>query len=239
MYFGGKSRISKPLSSFLNEYLQEGQTFLDMFCGSCNVVSKIRGGRVRIANDKHEYLISMWKGVQEGYTLPDNITKEQYEAIRKDTSDKVLHGFVGFGLSFAGKWWGGYARGGEGRNYCQNAKNSTLRKMETLKDVLFSNKDYKEVVIPSGSLVYCDIPYKNTTQYSKKEVGDFCHQEFYEWCKVKESEGVTVLVSEYLQNVPEDARVIFSVNSKKDIRNKDGEQAPTTEVVFRFKSGGV
>ena len=40
-YFGGKQRISKPLSIFLNSQLKENQTFVDLFCGSCNIISKI------------------------------------------------------------------------------------------------------------------------------------------------------------------------------------------------------
>ena len=58
-YFGGKQRISKPLSEFLNTQLSKDQTFVDLFCGSCNVVSNIRQDVKRIANDKNEYLIGM------------------------------------------------------------------------------------------------------------------------------------------------------------------------------------
>ena len=58
-YFGGKQRISKPLSKFLNEQLKENQPFVDLFCGSCNVMINIEGDRLKIANDKHKYLIAM------------------------------------------------------------------------------------------------------------------------------------------------------------------------------------
>ena len=88
---------------------------------------------------------------------------------------------VGFGCSFAGKWWGGYARGGEGRNYCQNAKNSILKKVEKLHNVYFSSTSYDDVEIEqSNSMLYCDIPYKDTTGYS---VGNFNHEQFYTWAK--------------------------------------------------------
>ena len=72
-YFGGKQRISKPLSIFLNSQLKENQTFVDLFCGSCNIISKIDDNRLRIANDKHKYLIAMWKDVQNGRTFPNKI----------------------------------------------------------------------------------------------------------------------------------------------------------------------
>lgn len=47
-YFGGKAKIAKELSKELQSRLKEGQTFVDLFCGSCNVVSKIKAP-VRIA----------------------------------------------------------------------------------------------------------------------------------------------------------------------------------------------
>ena len=50
-------------------------------------------------------------------------------------------------------------------------------------DVKFYNLNYDEVPISDGSLVYCDIPYKNTTSYCKSEVGEFDHEEFYNWVR--------------------------------------------------------
>lgn len=60
-YFGGKQRISKDLSKFLNCQLEDGQPFIDLFCGSCNIISKIEPNRIRIANDKHRYMIVKWR----------------------------------------------------------------------------------------------------------------------------------------------------------------------------------
>jgi DNA adenine methylase len=230
-YFGGKARIAKPLAEYLNSQLKEGQPFVDLFCGSCNVISKIDSNRTRITNDLHKELIAMWKHVQEGGELPDNISKAEYETIR-DLGEPWLRGFVGFGCSFAGKFFGGYARGGEDRNYCSNAKNSTLKKMESLEDVVFLNQNYKDVVIPEGSMLYCDIPYKDSTQYS---VGSFNHQEFYKWAEDKSQEGFTVLVSEYKENVPDGWEVVWECSSKKDIRDSEGVQKQTVEVLMKPK----
>lgn len=233
-YFGGKQKISKPLSEFLNSQLKEGQPFVDAFCGSCNIISKIESNRVRIANDKHKYLIAMWKALQDGWVPPEKLTKSEYIEIKSNMDFKPhLTGFVGFGCSFAGKWLGGYASS-EDRNYCKNAYNSTIKKLKTLQDVAFINRDYKDIILPEKSLIYCDIPYKNTTAYNKTLVGDFNHEIFYTWCKGMVAQGHNVLVSEYLQNVPEDAVVVWSHKSKKDIRDKDGVQQPTTEVLFTW-----
>ena len=40
--------------------------------------------------------------------------------------------------------------------------------------------DYANVEIPRGSVVYCDIPYRETNVYDKEN--DFDYQRFYEWC---------------------------------------------------------
>jgi len=93
-----------------------------------------------------------------------------------------------------------------------------------------------DLELPDGSLVYCDIPYRDTTPYCKSEVGVFDHEDFYTWCKGKIKEGHSVYVSEYLQNVPEDATIVWTHQSKKDIRDKDGIQQPTTEVLFTWRS---
>lgn len=228
-YFGGKARIAKPLAAYLNSQLKEGQPFVDLFCGSCNVISKIESSRVRIANDLHYELIEMWKYVKQGGSLPDNISEVEYQTTR-EFGEPWLRGFVGFGCSFAGKYFGGYARGSEKRNYCTNAKNSVLAKMKTLKDVQLSNKSYKDVELLENSMLYCDIPYKNSVGYS---VGDFHHEEFYKWAEQKQLEGFTVLVSEYSKNVPEGWEIVWQHESKKDIRNSEGVQENTIEVLMK------
>lgn len=107
-YFGGKQRIAKSLASYLNSILEPNQPFVDLFCGSCNVISKIDSNRRRIANDKHKYLIAMWKELQRGWIPPDTFSKEEYYEVKETPDAKpYLTGFVGFGCSFSGKWWGG------------------------------------------------------------------------------------------------------------------------------------
>ena len=57
-YFGGKAKIAKELSTFLQSQIKPNQTFVDLFCGSCNVVSKIQA-KERLANDLHKELIAL------------------------------------------------------------------------------------------------------------------------------------------------------------------------------------
>ena len=235
-YFGGKVRISKDLSLFLSNQLKENQPFVDLFCGSCNIISRIDSNRLRIANDKHYYLIEMWKALQNGYNLPDSLTEEEYQYIKNNKDEKpYLTGFVGFGCSFAGKWFGGYARNSKGDNYCLRSKKSTLNKFENLQNVLFYNLDYQYVNMPIGSLIYCDIPYKDTTQYCKNEVGKFDHDEFYQWVR-ENSDKYDIYISEYKKNVPEDFEIVWEKKSRKAIRDRNNEAVETQEVLIKYKN---
>ena len=234
-YFGGKVRIAKDLSIYLNSVLKENQPFVDLFCGSCNIISKIDNNRLRIANDKHYYLIEMWKALQNGWKMPNEINEEEYLYIRNNKDESpCLTGFVGFGCSYSGKWFGGYCRDNTNRNYCLNAKNSNIKKMSSLQDVVFYNKDYQNVEIPIGSLVYCDIPYKNTTQYCKSEVGEFNHEEFYQWVR-NNSDKYDIYISEYKENTPNDFEIVWEKKSKKDIRDKNNDRKNTIEVLMKYK----
>lgn len=83
-------------------------------------------------------------------------------------------------------------------------------------------------------MIYCDIPYKGATSYCKNEVGDFNHQKFYDWCETMEAQGHKVLVSEYLENVPDNAEVLWSIESGTTNAAWQGLAKKTTEVVYRF-----
>lgn len=236
-YFGGKAKIAKELSGVLNSYLiGNDKPFIDAFCGSCNVISKIDDKRIRIANDKHKELIAMWqwakeKGVER---LPTDVSKELYYYIKTSTtSPDWLKGFVGFGCSFAGKWWGGYATSdNKERNYATNAINTIAKKLKGLNNVTFVCGDYFDIEIPSvPSIIYCDIPYKSSTGYS---VGTFNHEAFYQWGNKMKALGHTVLVSEYEMNVDEAMRenIVWRKESKKDIRDGENVQQKTVEVLL-------
>lgn len=160
-YMGGKSRIARSIADIINEIPRRKipdcpansqdnhhggggeRCFVSLFCGSCAVESKVQGFTRKILNDRHQYLIALLQGVQNGYELPESITAEQYLHIREHKDeDPVLAGFVGFGCSFGGKWFGGYARNATGTNYALQSKRSLLKDMATLQDASFVCNDY-------------------------------------------------------------------------------------------------
>ena len=67
------------------------------------------------------------------------------------------------------------------------------------------------------TIIYCDIPYKNTTSYKQT----FSHDEFYVWLKKQDK---TIFISEYL--MPNDFQELFSINK---IVNFAGANYKTTK----------
>ncbi len=59
-YQGGKSRIAQQIAEIIQ---RESLTFVSLFCGSCSIESKVKGFDNIICNDKHKYLIELFKGV--------------------------------------------------------------------------------------------------------------------------------------------------------------------------------
>lgn len=226
-YFGGKTRTCNAISEILQYNLEEGQTFISPFVGGGWVENLIVGNKE--CYDKHPYLIAMYQELQKGWEPPKELTKEEYDHIKTNPDEKpYLTGFVGFGCSFAGKWFGGYAKDSTGRNFCLNAYNSIMRKMKGFQDTKFECKSYKDIN-PSGALIYCDPPYAGTTQYSKQLVGDFDSDEF--WATMREwSKKNIVVVSEY--NAPEDFKCAWEQKVKLDIRDKDNKKKDRVEKLF-------
>ena len=67
----------------------------------------------------------------------------------------------------------------------------SLESLQRLKRLQRFRGDYRDVKILPDSLIYCDIPYKNTTEYSD---GGFDHKSFYDWA---EKQREPVIISEY------------------------------------------
>lgn len=61
-YMGGKQLISTRISEIINHEISGmgGETFVSLFCGACSIESKIKAD-TKILNDKHEYLIEMFR----------------------------------------------------------------------------------------------------------------------------------------------------------------------------------
>ena len=231
-YQGGKSRIASTIAEVIRERERErNQTFVSLFCGCCAVEAKLAPHFDRvICNDKHEYLIEMLKGVQNGYELPEHISEEEYKYIKSHKDeDKILAGFVGFGCSFGGKFFGGYARNKEQTNHALQGKKSLLKDMIYLPNAEFTCLDYHDVDIPNGSIVYADPPYANTTTYQGQK---FDSEAFWEYMR-QISKNNQVFISE--QTAPDDFECIWEKPFTRTLdRNKDN-QFKVVEKLFTYK----
>jgi len=228
-YQGGKSRISTQISAII-ERERESNTFVSLFCGTCSVESKVKGFDKVICNDNHEYLIEMLKGVQNGYNLPEEISEEQYKYIRDHKDEnKILSGFVGFGCSFGGKWFGGYARNKTGTNYALQSKKSLHKDIDNMSNAEFICMDYRDVYIPKGSVVYADPPYNNTTGYGKQK---FDSEEFWEYMR-EISKYNKVFISE--QTAPSDFECVWEKEFTRTLDVNKDNQFKVVEKLFTHK----
>lgn len=220
---GSKNRIAKHLLPIMLEN-RNGRTWVEPFVGGANMIDKVDGKR--IGADFNEYVISLFTGIQNGFIPPNEVSEEEYKQTRLNRVVTPLVSFIGFGCSYSGKWFGGYARGntnkGQPRNYCLESKKNILKQAENLKGVEFIHSSYQDLEIPANSLIYCDPPYEGTTKYKD----GFSHTEFWEWCRTKTKEGHQVFISEY--NAPSDFKSIYSkeVNSSltKDTGSKKANE---------------
>lgn len=172
------------------------------------MIDKIADDIYKIGFDNNKYLIAMLNEAKLGREFPNLISEQQYKDIKdnKETYPLWLVGFVGIGCSFAGKWFGGFARGGI-RNYCAESKRNLEKQAKRLNKVDFYYGDYKQadsfVTTPETTVIYCDPPYAGTTKYHSA----FDHKDFWDWCNKKINEGYRVFVSEY--SAPDDWKSIW------------------------------
>lgn len=232
-YYGGKSKIAKDLAEVLSK--ESFQVYWEPFCGACSVLSKIQAP-IRIASDIHPDLILMWQALQKGWVPPDSITEAEYADLKASSTTSPLRAFAGFGCSFGGKWFAGYARNKEKWNYAGFAKRSTAKKIARMKDVQFVCSSYQDLdtfVLSQGpALVYCDPPYRLST--ANYDSGEFDTEEFWLWVR-KLSMKALVYVSEY--EAPNDFLVAWKKTLKTQMHGETGLNLDRVEQLFFYKGG--
>ena len=221
-YFGGKHRLGKRLAEVISEF--EFGTYWEPFCGMFSVGKYLQASR--IASDAQPDLIHLLRAVRDGWEPPHQVSEDMYNAL-KNIEPCALRGFVGFECSYAGKFFGGYARNRTNRNYATNAVNSLGKLRPMIQDVKFRSGNYCDLDL-SADLIYCDPPYKNTTGYT---VGNFDHSIFWQWVRDKSKQSI-VLVSEY--SAPGDFETIWSQQIRTDMSNSKGVKIPRVERLFKM-----
>lgn len=204
-YMGSKRRIWKYIAPIILSERKEGQLYVEPFCGGCNSLCQVSGKR--LAADINPYLIGMMKSLLNDEKQLYPISKTLYDEVRKDYRkgnneryNVAEMGWVGFMASYNGRFFdGGYSgngvKGKDGvRNYIDESISDILVQIEKLRGVDFRCCSYDALDIPSGSIIYCDPPYRDTKQYDKI---DFDYEYFYYWCEKMSKLGNRVFISEY------------------------------------------
>ena len=230
-YLGGKNRLAKQIAPIILEYAEECGSFIyyEPFLGSAAIAQKLVNLGFDPANmflsDSSLDLISMYNCIKNGWVPPSIVSEAEYKEAMKSKAPTGQRGFIGYGCSWGGKFFGGYARG-EDRNYAAESKRAVTKTVQTLSGAEFSHFNYQDLRPKEGSVIYCDPPYANTTKYQ----GEFNHKEF--WGIVRhwtEDLLCVVLVSEY--SAPPDFIEIWSATHHLGVRrNSDSQQ--TIERLF-------
>ena len=98
-----------------------------------------------------------------------------------------------------------------------------LQSLQSLERLQISQKDYREIEIKENSVIYCDIPYRNTNGYAV----EFDHDAFYDWC---ENQRALVVVSEYA--MPEERFIRVASKEKVQLLNGKGSGRVVEEGLF-------
>jgi hypothetical protein len=172
------------------------------------------------ATDSHEDLILMWQALMRGETEPfADVTEAEYAAL-KTAAPSARRGFVGFGASFGGGWWSGFAR--HPYSIKRNSALESARNNARLRglDITFTLADYTST--PDHVLVYADPPYQGTKPY--KGAPAFDHTAFWSWVRLRQ--GAT-FVSEL--SGPDDIDIVW----RKQHKSQNASNSPTTKATAK------
>ena len=102
-----------------------------------------------------------------------------------------------------------------------------LEQMEQLTPLTMTSLDYSQVTIKPNSLVYCDIPYRNTGKYTV----EFDHQRFFDWAANAE---FPVYISEY-QIDDSRFKLVYTVDKKTKLSPKGMTKAKPEKLYWNGK----
>lgn len=210
-YQGGKSRIAKELAATIRRRFPEATEIWEPFCGGGAMTLALAKEGFRVhASDAHEDLILMWQALMRGETEPfADVTEVDYAAL-KTAPPSARRGFVGFGASFGGGWFGGFAR----RPYDtrRNIAAESRRNISRLQPlpISFTLADYTSTHIGTKA-------YKNAPAFD--------HAAFWSW--VRNRRGPT-FISEL--QAPDDMEIVW----RKLHKSQNASNSPTTKATARI-----
>tara|TARA_R110001592_G_C13193003_1_gene753521 strand:+ start:4595 stop:5344 length:750 start_codon:yes stop_codon:yes gene_type:complete len=225
-YMGSKSSISKHILPIILKNRKEGQHYVEPFGGGANSICDVPNPR--IYNDFNAKLATFFReALYNNFIPPKEISRELYnwardENKKADIEQEALVGYIGINGSYSGRWFdGGYAgitttSNGKVRNYPEEAYNNVMKQLPKLQGCEFHGGDYRDLLIPPNSIIYCDPPYAGTKEYIAAKKSGFDSCVFWDWCRQMSNAGHTVFVSEY--NAPEDFTCVWEKSVTSSLR---------------------
>ncbi len=229
-YMGGKARQAAHIVPIILEHATDCAHYLEPFIGGASIFSRVAPHFPGKAwgSDTHPDLVLMWQAARDGWVPPTELAREEYAELRHAESS-ALRAFAGFGVSFGGKWFGGYAETRNGPDYCGLSHRGVIKKAAGMAHARIIHEDYRDLYPHKGWLVYCDPPYAGTTGYGAR----FDSAEFWATMREWANAGATVLVSEY--NAPDWAEQVWERQAYGSL-NKSSNLRPV-EKLFRVNPG--
>jgi DNA adenine methylase len=171
-YQGGKYHLCKYYLPFLLSAAQSVDQYVEPFVGAAHVASRLVLNGLDLPvylSDLSLDLILMYQQIQSGeFVPPYSISEELYQQLR-NSEPSALRGFAGYGASWGGKFFGGYARGHPGEDIVRASNRAVAKTSRILSHATFACHDYRDLALNGRSLIYCDPPYRDTTGYLAKD----------------------------------------------------------------------
>lgn len=118
-YVGSKGKHARSILPIVLRDRRADQAYVEPFVGGASMLSAVSGRR--IAGDLHAPLIAMWQAVARGWSprshqeVLDSKLYARCKLLAKQGSLDPIVAFMGFSLSFGGKWFGGFRNDPSGR----------------------------------------------------------------------------------------------------------------------------
>lgn len=231
-YMGSKGRHAKQLVPIIMEQHDQTKPYVEPFLGGGNMFSEVPA-KIKWGNDTAKYAVALLKGLSEGYQPPEIVSEDYYYQVKEDPFgyDPAEVGFLAYCCSYAGKLWGGYWRAKDSKGNPRNCAKEQVKNLEKQRKGLIGSKftvgSYLDMDITSGSTVYCDPPYANTTGYK----GTFNHTEFWDWCGGLVKDGCKVFVSEY--TAPSGWRCVWEKQVTNSLTKNTGGKVETEKLFIK------
>ena len=238
-YVGGKGAIARDIVRVIRER-STGDVVYEPFMGGGGITAELCRVFPRVeSSDVHEDLVLMWDAVTRGWLPPRTLSEPLYNTL-KTSSPSPLRGFAGYGCSFGGKWFAGYARGGKNadgtpQDHAAQSSRSVQKVAPLIRDTLqVVRRGYDETPIIPGAVIYCDPPYRATMGYGVL----FDHDKFWAWAE-SASTVCDVYVSEY--DAPDGWVPIWSKAKRQSVARPEQGRNIRTENLFVWggAKGGV